>query len=437
MRLIRLLPGAFLAVIVACGSETMTTEPGALTITLNGPPPTLTSTGTLQITGQVTRTPAADVPIVVTATGGPNAVSDTATAGGGFAMSVGLTLNALNNLTISASDEAGSTVTPVSLAVRHDALPPQVASMSPTAGADGVTPATIQVVFGEPVRPGSPAFALSLYGVDVPGSAALSTDSLTLTFTPSAALVANAVHLVTVTGARDVVGNTLITGGGCFVTGGTGLTVLPDTGPLYQFGTPAGLVAPDLQQLRLGRTATTLHGVMQFTLPRSLDPSAANNTSAWIDLDVDQDGGTGFVPYKDFVFAGLLPPSGAASEFLIEMGTLDNVDGALVAMYTAQDTAAGTFQATVTAPLSPSTCGTLLGFAVPFSAIGGDDGALDLTVYVDVFGNGAGIIDPAPDAGVFSASLTAAAGASAGVPLRPTGGQTLSVRRRPLSIRPR
>jgi hypothetical protein len=394
------------------------TEPGALTITLNGPPPSLTNAGTLPITGQVTRTPAAGGPIVVTATGGPNAVSDTAGADGSFALSVGLTLNAQNTLTITASDESGSSVTPVSHVVRHDAVPPQVASMNPTSGADGVTPATIQVVFGEPVRPGSPAFALTLYGVGVPGTAALSPDSLTLTFTPTSALVPNGVHLVSVTGARDVVGNTLTSGGGCFVTGGTGITVFADTGSLFQYGTPAGLVPPDLRELRLGRTATTLHGVLQFAAPRTLDPNASNNTSVWIDLDIDQDGGTGFVPFKDIAFAGpgLLPSSGSASEFLIEIGTL--LSGAdAVAMYTAQDTAQATFSATVTAPLSPSTCAAFLGFAVPFSAIGGDDGAFDVTLYVDVYRNnpaldpqdGSGIIDPAPDAGVYSAGLTAAA----------------------------
>lgn len=438
----RMLPGGVLSVLVACGSDGVT-EPGALTITLNGPPPSVTNAAAFPMSGQVTRTPAAaDQVIVVTATGGVSAVSDTAAADGSFGFTVTLAPNAQNSLSISATDQSGSASTPVMHSVRHDNQPPQVSSMTPASGSDGVTPATIQLVFDEPVVPGSPTVQVAVYGTGVPGSAESSADSLTLTFTPSAPLAANAVHVVNVTGSRDALGNVLGSGGGCFVTGGAGISVFADTGGFYQYGTPSGLVPPDLRELRWARTTSTLHGILQFDAPRTLDPTAANNTSVWMDLDVDQDGGTGFVTFKDFVFAGVLPSSGAASEFFIELGTL--LDGAdAVAMYTARDTAQGTLEFTVTSQLTPGTCGAVFGFAIPFSAIGGDDGAFDVTLYVDVFRgdapSGSGIIDPAPDEGVFSAALTAVAGTSAGAAVRVSDPQHFDyvTRRRPGAIRRR
>jgi len=413
----RLVVGGIVALLAACGSEAVTTEPGALTITLNGPPPTLTNTATLQITGQVTRTPAAAVGILVTATGAVVGDSDSAAADGSFALTVTLTANAQNTLSITASDQSGSSATPVSIGIRHDGAAPQVTGITPASGSDGVTPATIQVVFGEAVVPGSATFALRVYGVAVPGSAILSPDSLTLTFTPSAPLVSNAIYDLSVAGAADAVGNALVSAGGCFVTGGPGITAFVDTSTvLYQYGSPAGLVAPDLLELRLARTTTTLHGILEFNAPRTLSPTANNNTSVWIDLDVDQDGATGFVPYKDVAFAGFLPSSDAGSEYFIEMGTLDAVDGALVAQIMAQDTSASppTWSFTPTDQPTPGSCGSVLGFAVPFAAIGSDDGAFDIAIYIDVFRPdppiGSAIIDPAPDAGVFSAAVTAAAG---------------------------
>jgi hypothetical protein len=271
----------------------------------------------------------------------------------------------------------------------------------------------------------------------VTGSAVLSTDSLTLTFTPGAALSANAVHVMSVANVRDVAGNTVNSMGGCFVTGGAGVTVFPDTGPLYAAGDPTTLTPPDLQELRLARTATSLQGILEFDAPRSLMPEATNNTSIWIDFDTDQDGGTGFVPFKDYVFAGVLTPSGASAEFFIEMGTLLAGDGAFAAQYTAQDTAAATVEWTGTTAIAPALCGVLLGFSVPFTALGNDDGAFDATVYVDAFDASTGIlIDPAPDEGVYSASLTAAA-AMSGAVTPGIAGAAVVARRRPFTLRVR
>jgi hypothetical protein len=292
---------------------------------------------------------------------------------------------------------------------------------------------------GEPAIPGAPRVTLQTYGVDVPGSTTLSTDSLTLTFTPSAALQSNAVHVVTVTGARDVAGNSMTSsGGGCFITGGAGIQVFADTGPFYQFGTPAGLVPPDVREVRFVRATSTVYGVLQFDAPRTLDPNPANNVSVFMDLDVDQDGATGFVPFKDAVFAGVLAPSGAKSEFLIEIGTL--VDGGdAVARYTAQDTAQGSFDADPTALLAPVVCGGALGFAFPIDALGGDDGAFDFTAYVDVFRpdqpNVSGIIDPVPDGGFFSVNLTAAGETGPTASSARRAGPRIVPGRRPGSIR--
>jgi hypothetical protein len=432
--------GGLLAFTVACGSDV--TEPGALVITLNGPPPALTTSTTLALSGQVTRTPPAPgQDIVVTVTGGTSPVSDTAAVDGSFGFNVGLTANAQNNLSVTASDLSGSTATPVGVAVRHDALPPGLASMTPAAGADGVTPATVQIVFTEPIVPSSVTASLMAYGTAISGSATLSADSLTLTFTPSAPLAVNAVHVLGIANARDVAGNSVLSLGGCFVTGGGGVMAFPDTGPMYVAFNPANLVPPDLQEVRLARSGSSLHGILKFDAPRSLDPSAPNNTSVWMDLDADQDGGTGFVTYRDFVFAGsgVLAASGASSEFFVEIGTLDGVNGAFAAQYASQDTAQGWEATTWTGatPISPATCGALLGFAVPFSVLGGDDGVFDATIYVDAFDPATGILlEPAPDEGVYSASVTGAV-ASTRSPSAGASGRVASARRRPFTLRSR
>jgi hypothetical protein len=432
----RFLFGGFLALTAACGSDV--TEPGALVITLNGPPPGVSTSTTFPISGQVTRTPSAsDQTIVVTAAGGAGVATDTAAADGSFAFNVTLIANNVSNLSISASDQSGSSATPVTLTVRHDAIPPAMASMTPASGADGATPATIQIAFTEPVVPSSLTASLASYGTAVTGSATLSADSLTLTFTPNGALTANAVHVMSVANARDPAGNSALSMGGCFVTGGAAITVFPDTGPLYVAGNPTGLVPPDLSELRLARTATSLLGIMKFDAPRSLTPDASNNTSVWIDLDTDQDGGTGFIPFKDIVFAGLLAPSGASAEFFIEMGTLAAGEGAFAAQYTAQDTAAATVEWTGATAIAPAACGLLLGFSVPFSALGSDDGVFDATVYVDSFDASTGIlVDPAPDEGVYSASLPAAAAAPRAV-APGTVGRAVVARGRPFTLRVR
>jgi hypothetical protein len=406
MRLIRrLLPGAFLAVIVACGSEAVTTEPGALTITLNGPPPTLTNAGVLQITGQVTRTPAADLPVVVTATGGPNAVSDTATASGAFALSVGLTLNAQNSLSISASDGSGSNVSPVTVSIRHDNQPPQIANMTPAHESDGVTPATVAITFNEPVQSGTASLTVSVQGAVVAGTTELSADSLTLTFAPAAPFPVNAIHAVSTT-ARDQLGNTLGGASRCFVTGGAGIASFQDpANDIFLTGTPpAGLVPVDFLALRLIRTGGVLRGVIRFDAPRSLDAAANNNVLAVVDFDMDQDGGTGFTTFKDTIFvpAGVLPPSGARAEYTIWIIPQQTpADSSFAAQYTAP------LDGPITYLFWPDLCGRLVGFAVPESALGGNVSAFYAVGYADAFplvGNG-GYLDPAPDTDFYVATL--------------------------------
>jgi hypothetical protein len=401
----RLLSGGFLALLAACGSETVTTEPGALVITLNGPPPSLTNAGTLAVTGQVTRTPAADLPIVVNATGGPNAVSDTAADDGSFALAVGLTLNAQNTLTISASDASGSSVTPVSVEVEHDGRAPQVSAMTPVNESDGVSPATVTVVFNEPVKPGSAALALSVQGVSVPGSAVLSADSLSLAFTPSGPLAGNAVHVVSVN-AEDQLGNAAASLRQCFVTGGSGISVFTDPeNDGFVDGTPGTALVPvDLRELRLSQSGGNVHGVLRFSGPRSIDPTASNTVFVVLDLDIDQDGATGFVSLKDTVFQGLLAASGARVEYTIGLAAGIGVagDSAFAASYTAP------LQFQTTSLFLPGFCGALAGFVVPMTALGNDDGAFDVVGYLDALDATGAYYDPAPDTGVFSAMLTSA-----------------------------
>jgi hypothetical protein len=409
MRLASLLvPLVVLGVAVGCGEDML--EPGALTITVSADPPELTNDLTVQLVGQVTRTPAASgVTIVVTATGGTSAVTDTASADGSFDLTVGLSVNAITQIQITASDASGSTATPASFNVRHDNTAAAVVSSTPAPNADRVTGGTVSFAFSEPIRPGSATISVTQQGVAVPGSSALSADSLTLTFVPAMPFAVNAIHSVALTGARDAVGNTSAGSVQCFATGGAGITSFADdAGDLFTGGTPpATLVPPDLRELRFARGTEILYTIVEFDAPRSLSPTAANNTTLWIDFDTDQDGATGFTTLKDTVFSGsgLVGPSGAGAEYMIHMGSLLNTppDTGFVGMYTAQDSWTG-------ALFRPSFCGNLIGFAIPFAALGADDGAFDIVLYVDAYdpGTDGAIIDVAPDDGVLSVNLTTA-----------------------------
>lgn len=401
---------AGLILLTTCGSDVL--EPGALTITLTTAPPGVTNAATVGLTGQVTRTPAdARAVLVVTATGGSTAATDTAGADGAFSLTIGLTANAINQLQISASDASGSTATPVSVAVRHDNAPPTVASSTPAHEADAVTAGTYAVVFTEPVRPGTATITVRQQSVPVAGAAALSADSLTLTFTPTDPFAPNAIHDVTVGGARDEAGNTSPNAARCFVTGGAAVTSVSDPeDDFFVTSTPpnASLVPIDLLEMRFARTTGVLFLLARFDASRSLALSAPNNVTGVVDLDLDQDGVTGFLPLKDLRLGEAIgDSSGAGAEALIELGDWVGSDSAFAGVYTAQTSVTGV-------AFVASACGALVGWAVPLDALGGADDAFDVVAYFDTFDAVGAYADGAPDLGVYSVALTPSAGSLLG-----------------------
>ena len=407
MRLRRwLVPTGILAVMPACGSGTL--EPGTITIALLAPP-AVTNDGVVELTGLVTRTPAASgTTIIVTATKSGQVESDTADASGAFLLTITLTINAENRILVSATDESGSTATPETVVVLHDGQAPRVSASTPANQADGVTPATITVQFDEPVVDGSAAIAVTQQGAAVTGNATLSADSRTLTFTPSAALAINAVYEWTISGAEDSVGNSqLVPTRQCFVTGGSGIFMVADAADdVYATAAPpSALVPPDLLQIRMARADGMIRTALQFDTPRSLSATANNTLFAALDFDVDADSATGFTTVKDFVFTpnSILPHSGTGAEYTIW----------IIPQATASDSSfAGTYSeplgGTVTFVFVPSLCGPLVGIVVPETALGGDVGSSRFVGYVDALAESEGYADPAPDVGFYTAVLTAA-----------------------------
>ncbi len=96
-------------------------------------------------------------------------------------------------------------------AADDDTQPPFIRALSPPDGTTGVpVNARVSVVVSEPVNAlsvGSEAIRLSAGGVAVPGSLALSTDRMTLTFTPTLPLATATLYTVEVGGFTDRSGN--------------------------------------------------------------------------------------------------------------------------------------------------------------------------------------------------------------------------------------
>lgn len=91
-----------------------------------------------------------------------------------------------------------------------DTTAPSMASTNPANGATGVLTNPVSAVFSEPMDPSSlngNTFSLSQGGNAVPGT--VTYDGATATFTPSGSLLANTTYTATITGAKDLAGNTL------------------------------------------------------------------------------------------------------------------------------------------------------------------------------------------------------------------------------------
>ncbi|WP_307797504.1 DUF4082 domain-containing protein [Actinomadura barringtoniae] len=92
-----------------------------------------------------------------------------------------------------------------------DVTPPTVAAKSPGNSATSVpTSGKVKVTFNEPIRSGSATFTVAgPSGQAVAGSSALDSSGRVLTFTPSSGLAAGTAYTASVSGAKDIAGNTM------------------------------------------------------------------------------------------------------------------------------------------------------------------------------------------------------------------------------------
>lgn len=404
---------ALAGVITACSSE-----PVSLLLTLDFVGPYATADH-VTVQGSVTRTPSKNTPLIVTATGDAGSVTDTANASGAFALSVPLKPNKNNTIELIAMDGTGAMSAPDTLKIVQDSKAPGVASMTPArASADAPINGSVEVLFTEPVVIAPNAtIVLTTVGQEIRGVSTLSTDSLTLTFTPESTRRSNSVYQLRLHNVTDVAGNPVdSTTRPCFVT--------LRQNPRQTYVDPASDIVPlpgaarrspaDLVGVSLGVEDGLLTGVLQYTDQRTLDTLATNNLLALIEIDIDQNGTTGFASIQDSLLSLVgQPHSDLKVEYLIGIDALILSGDSYVGKYTAF----ATFS--VLEQFRASVCGAYAGFAAHVSSFEGDDGAFSFTVAsVNVQDGFFDTLDPAPNgghytadfSGLFSAPLAHAAG---------------------------
>ena len=92
-----------------------------------------------------------------------------------------------------------------------DTTPPRVTSTSPAAGATGVAVSgPLTATFNEPVQPATIVFGLKTSGgATVAGATSYNASTNVATFTPTASLANSTAYTATVSGAKDLAGNTM------------------------------------------------------------------------------------------------------------------------------------------------------------------------------------------------------------------------------------
>lgn len=393
-----------LALLAAC------TEPSATLVVVLDALPATTSRTTIGISGIVERTPPKATTFIITVSGGIQVVADTADATGRFTAAVRLNLNAANDLVVTAEDAGGSVSQPVTITLRHDNEPPTVVASTPSG--DGAAPtANVEVTFSEPVV-FEPRTALRLFhqGEELPGVTTASTDRTQLTFLPSVAMWENAIYRIQLEEVRDDAGNeaSLPSSPLCFVTTAPTATThvaAEPTNDLWTLGQPIGISPADLTQLRLAAHSGGLFGVYRFTTPRGWGDAQANHAFTYLELDIDQDPGTGFLALRDYFFeTNPSLQSGMGAEYVVALdwvfSSVGIADSAVVGHYVAE------LEFEVLDVLYPDLCDEFQGFSVPTSLFGGDDGRFDYSV---VAGNAEAtglLLDPAPESGVLTADFS-------------------------------
>jgi len=376
-----------LSALAGCGGDSA----GTLVLTVDALPAFVRDTSIL-VTGSVTRTPAKATDVIVNVAGGAVAAAETLRTNK-YTVRVRLTVNAANQLAVSATGATGSTSNVLNVTMRQDGQPPAITQATPADTSDNVALSTpIQVTFNEKVVVGAGGgIRLTRQGATIAGSTAVSGDSLTLTFTPSATLSPNSIYRISTTNVTDVAANAASsTAGTCFVTTPTGATATMSftdaaSDTLYGNGGPDALLAPNLVAARFAREGTLFSGVFRFTGPRIFSATALNQGGVLLELDTDRDSTTGFWTFKDTLFFASTAfgpdyqtkySSGTKAEYVIDLEPTSTSVGVIIdSAFVGRKTSA--INASIDGLFVPGTCGAMIGFVVPFSILGNDDGQMN------------------------------------------------------------
>jgi hypothetical protein len=385
---------------------------GTLTLTLDAFSPATTSSSVV-LAGGVTRSPEKNTRIVVRVTGGLGAPADTV-QGGRFSISVPLTPNATNQFSVTASDATGATSETKAVSIRQDNQAPAIAQSTPADLTDGVAlNSGVQVRMSEAVVVGAGGgIRVTRQGVPIAGTGTLSGDSLTFSFTPSAPLAPNAIYRIGFSGVGDALGNMVPdASSACFVTtinGAPQSGVFPDDDNFYYQTNPApvGLLVPDVISSRFAREGTAFSGIIQFAGTRSFSRTATDRAAVYIDLDIDQNPATGYATFKDTLGLPGVGPSGTRAEYFIALDPdAAHHDSAEVVLHT--QPVEDAIEGEIVGFFMPGSCGAFMSFLIPFSAVGGDDGLMNIVMLAFSGTSTALFVDPVPGSGHFTLNLPA------------------------------
>lgn len=147
-----------------------------------------------------------------------------------FTPSVNFPVSTALAVTISGmKDLAGNTMAPrawsFTTAAALDTTPPTVTATTPANGATGVNASTVTVVFSEAMDSATVSngsFKVSSGGLNLPGTVSYDPTTRTATFTPASKLLIATSYTVSVSGAKDMAGNTMAPVTSGFTTTNTG-----------------------------------------------------------------------------------------------------------------------------------------------------------------------------------------------------------------------
>jgi methionine-rich copper-binding protein CopC len=137
-----------------------------------------------------------------------------------------------------AQDTAGNTMAPTSWSfTTGDSTPPTISARTPANGATAQPTNTAPTAtFSEPVQAGTIAFTLKQGSTNISGTVSYDAPSNTAKFTPNAALAQGTTYTATVSGAKDLAGNTMSPSSWTFTTRTTS-TVTDSTTANFAAGT--------------------------------------------------------------------------------------------------------------------------------------------------------------------------------------------------------